>query len=220
MAPAEVLRYTSYSTSARTLTFSGLSTTKTYSLELYASRANTGNSTTFTINGTAVTILTDNNKTNKAIFNGLTPTAGGQLVVSIANVNAYNYLNGLILTESNSSAAPLTGADISSGTTELLATTKSVESTKGSFELEASALQVKVSPNPSNSYFTITITSKSQLPVDIRLIDAGGRVVELRQNVASTSTLTMGRNLRPGIYYLEGVQGKDRQGRSLLKTPE
>ncbi|HEY0066528.1 MAG TPA: T9SS type A sorting domain-containing protein, partial [Flavisolibacter sp.] len=106
MCPPEVLRYASYSTSARTLTFSGLSTAKTYSLELYASRANTGNSTTFTINGNAVTILTDNNKTNKAVFNALTPTASGQLVISIANVNTYNYLNGLILTESGDTPPP------------------------------------------------------------------------------------------------------------------
>jgi hypothetical protein len=99
MAPAEVLRYTSNANVARTLTISGLSPAKLYDLELFASRANTGNSTRFTIDGTTFTVLTDNNLTKSVVFTNLAPTPSGQLTVSIQNVNTYNYLNGFILTE-------------------------------------------------------------------------------------------------------------------------
>lgn len=91
---------------------------------------------------------------------------------------------------------------------------------KENFQLLAGELQFKALPNPSASYFTVKVSSSSAVPVDIRLIDATGRVVEQVQNIATTSTLTMGRNLRPGTYYLEGVQGKERQSVKLLKTPE
>ena len=99
MAPAEVLRYTSNASVARTLTINGLSTGASYNLELYGSRNNTGNSTVFTVNGTAITIVTDKNLTQKAAFNNLKPTISGQLTVNIQNLNGYNYLNGFILTE-------------------------------------------------------------------------------------------------------------------------
>ncbi len=99
MAPAEVLRYCSYASAQRTLTINGLSPAKSYSLELYASRANTGNSTVFTLNGTAITIVTDGNKTNIASFVNVTPAADGKLVLTIQNTATYNYLNGFVITE-------------------------------------------------------------------------------------------------------------------------
>jgi hypothetical protein len=99
MAPPEVLRYASSSSSARTLTFSGLSTANTYSLELYASRNNTGYSTVFTVGTTSVTVVTDKNLTNKASFVRLVPSASGQVVVSIKGSTTFNYLNGFVLTE-------------------------------------------------------------------------------------------------------------------------
>jgi hypothetical protein len=81
MAPPEVLRYTSSSGITRTLTFSGLSSAKIYSLELFASRSNTGNSTTFIAGGTSVTVVTDHNKADKASFVNLAPDGDGKLVI-------------------------------------------------------------------------------------------------------------------------------------------
>ena len=78
IAPAQVLRYVSNATVQRTLGLSGLSSSKTYSLELYASRGNyNGNYTVFTINGLVQNISTYNNLTQKAIFNNLSPNASG-----------------------------------------------------------------------------------------------------------------------------------------------
>ena len=99
MAPGEVLRYTSNASVARTLTINGLSANRTYSLEVYASRNNSGNATTFTVSGTSITIVTDKNLFSKASFNNLTPGGDGKLVLTIQNNNAYNYLNGFVLIE-------------------------------------------------------------------------------------------------------------------------
>lgn len=103
MAPPSVLRYTSAGSATRTLTLSGLSTTKKYSLELYTSRAHADVNTRFTINSNAVAIQSSFNKTDKASFINLVPTASGQIVVSISSVNSSNYLNGFILTEQSGS---------------------------------------------------------------------------------------------------------------------
>lgn len=104
-APADVLRYTSYSMSKRTLTLTGLSRTKKYNIHLYGSRSNRpGNSTRYTINGESHTIATNNNHTEKAFFGNLTPDANGRIVITIENLKKYNYLNGFMLVEIDKSA--------------------------------------------------------------------------------------------------------------------
>ncbi|HEY0356782.1 MAG TPA: hypothetical protein VGC29_11285, partial [Flavisolibacter sp.] len=96
MAPKEVGRYASYSNSNRTLTISGLDNSRTYTLELYASRNGISNNTTrFTVGTTTKDVKTDNNLDEKAIFT-VTPV-NGKITVSIAKLNSYNYINGFIL---------------------------------------------------------------------------------------------------------------------------
>jgi hypothetical protein len=98
MCPPQVLRYVSISTSTRTLTISGLNNSRKYDLEFYASRANTGNSTTFTIGGVAKTVVTDSNISNKISFADQSPVSG-QIIVSITRTGTYNYVNGFQVTE-------------------------------------------------------------------------------------------------------------------------
>jgi hypothetical protein len=108
MAPAEVLRYSCYSTAFRTLTLSGLSYIKTYHLELYASRAKVGYSTVFKIGSATQIIKTDSNKTVKAVFQNLIPSSGSQLVINISGLNTYNYINGFVLTEITENSSVIT----------------------------------------------------------------------------------------------------------------
>jgi hypothetical protein len=113
MAPAEVLRYASYSTTSRTLTLTGLAPANTYSIELYASRnGGSGYVTIFTINGSSQRISTYKNLTSKAVFTNLKPNTAGQLVISISNSGSYNYFNGLSLTEKTATTnqAPVANA--------------------------------------------------------------------------------------------------------------
>jgi predicted esterase len=104
MAPAEVLRYVSYSSVNRTLKLSGLSVNKKYTIDLYASRNTNGYPTTFSVNGQSVYINTYNNASNKATFSNLTPNSSGEIVVEIYKHNVWNYLNGFTVTEVGSSS--------------------------------------------------------------------------------------------------------------------
>jgi hypothetical protein len=188
MAPPEVLRYTTSSSTERTLTFSGLSASKKYNLELYASRSNTGNSTIFTIGTTSVTIVTDNNKTNKASFFNLVPSATGQLVVNMKNSASFNYLNGFILTEMDGTTTSITQARQT-----------------GTETIAVAALDVQAFPNPATGYFNLSIRSRSMKPVAIRILDALGRTIE-NQRIAPNTTVPVGRTYLPGIYYAEVIQ--------------
>ena len=186
----------------RTLTLSGLSYSKTYNLELYASRANTGNSTTFSVNGNAITVLTDNNKATKVSFVNLKPTVNGQLIVTITNINAYNYLNGFILTE-NSSGSTLTVSQ------------ESLQKDEG---LQVSELQLQASPNPSSNRFILITKSNKILQITLTVRDAVGRVVEVKQHLPATGNVPLGQGYRPGVYYAEVVQGSERKTIKLVKT--
>lgn len=105
MAPKEVGRYASYSNVNRTLTISGLDNSKTYNLELYASRKGISNNTTrFTAGGRTIDVKTDDNLDQKASFTSVAPV-NGQIVVSLTKLNTYNYLNGFMLSESGSSTS-------------------------------------------------------------------------------------------------------------------
>ena len=109
MCPPQVLRYTSYSTSGtRGLLLRGLKNSSKYDVELYASRATTGNTTIFVAAGVSRSVNTDNNKTQKAVFTDLVPT-NGQITIQINRSGTFTYLNGFTLiekTESQTPAAP------------------------------------------------------------------------------------------------------------------
>jgi hypothetical protein len=95
MAPREVGRHASVSSTNRTLTLSGLQN-RPYTLEIYASRSgSTTNTTRFSVGSTTVDISTSNNYSRKAIFS-FTPV-NGTVTVNIARLNSYNYINGFVL---------------------------------------------------------------------------------------------------------------------------
>ncbi|HEY0059714.1 MAG TPA: T9SS type A sorting domain-containing protein, partial [Flavisolibacter sp.] len=75
-------------------------------------------------------------------------------------------------------------------------------------------------PNPSSQPFNFRIESATPGFVDLSVIDASGRIMEVRQNVAANITLTLGHNLRPGTYYVEAVQGKERRRVKLIRTAQ
>jgi hypothetical protein len=72
-------------------------------------------------------------------------------------------------------------------------------------------------PNPSLNYFTINIKSANSGPVSIRVVDLLGRVLSTKSNVPSNSTFNFGQMYRPGIYFVEAIQGKNRLTLKLVK---
>jgi PKD repeat protein len=79
-------------------------------------------------------------------------------------------------------------------------------------------LKVTVMPNPSTKYFTLKLESKYNQPVNLRVMDGSGRVVDARSKLGSNSTLQIGQNYSSGTYYAELIQGNLRKVVQLIKV--
>jgi hypothetical protein len=82
----------------------------------------------------------------------------------------------------------------------------------------AEALRVTVSPNPSTAYFVLNIQSSSVEPIQLKVSDAVGRVIENKAGLSASSSLRTGHNFQPGIYYAELIQGNRRVLVKLVKA--
>jgi hypothetical protein len=79
-------------------------------------------------------------------------------------------------------------------------------------------LKVTVMPNPSTTYFTLKLESKYQTPVELRVMDGTGRVVDAKSKLGSNSTVQIGHNYSSGTYYAELIQGTQRKVVQLIKA--
>ena len=80
------------------------------------------------------------------------------------------------------------------------------------------SLQLTAAPNPAISYFTLRIQSNSTKPLQLRIVDEVGRVVEVRQNLAANTSVPVGHNYKPGVYYAQAVQEGKQVSLKLVKT--
>ena len=78
-------------------------------------------------------------------------------------------------------------------------------------------LKVTVMPNPSTTYFTLKLESKYATDVNMRVMDASGRVVDAKSKIGSNSTIQIGHNYSSGTYYAELLQGTKRKVVQLIK---
>jgi hypothetical protein len=78
-------------------------------------------------------------------------------------------------------------------------------------------LKVTVMPNPSTTYFTLRFESKYETPVNIRVMDASGRVVDTKSKIGANSTIQIGAEYAGGTYYAEMTQGTKRKVVQLIK---
>lgn len=190
MAPKEVGRYTSYSTSNRTLTLSGLDNDKTYDLEIFASRRGVSNNTTrFTLGSTTINVVTDNNLDQSATFNSISPS-GGQIVLNISRLNTFNYMNGFILTENETGFA-----------------SKSVNSSSVTEESSAVAPGLEIFPNPVENRFALKVTEAQTGQMRVRIIDMNGTVQNefliTKDNTGPSQTYFYAGALKPGEYIVQ-----------------
>jgi poly(3-hydroxybutyrate) depolymerase/lysophospholipase L1-like esterase len=187
MCPLEVGRTASYSTATRTLTISGLDNARKYNLEVYASRASTGNSTRFSIGTTNITILTDYNSSNKAVFSNLSPSAG-QIQLTVSRLNTWNYLNGFILTEN---------ADITTTVTNRQKQEQLPQLETGVF---------RVFPNPFYSQLQLCLNNTYNGYMTIQVFDLNGKLLKhltvTKTNEFFSKNLSL-QDLQKGTYILE-----------------
>jgi len=196
MVPNAVLRYTSYSNTARTLTIAGLAPSRKYDVELYASRYSDGNSTVFTVNGTKVTINTFENYSNKARFTGIVPDAQGEITISIDKINNYDYLNGFAITEQGNDYNTVSGL----GAIQMNKPTSA-----------RSDVPFAIYPNPFNDRFAAQVNNELTGQMKIQIIDMNGAVKKQFQAVKDvpqpTQVYLSAGELASGMYLIRVTMG-------------
>jgi uncharacterized delta-60 repeat protein len=80
-------------------------------------------------------------------------------------------------------------------------------------------LVVSVMPNPSQQDFNLIITSKSNQLLSLVILDASGRIIETKRNIAPNTTLSFGREYKAGYYQAQIQQGHKKATVKLIKLP-
>lgn len=88
---------------------------------------------------------------------------------------------------------------------------------QGREDMIAGKLVVTAMPNPSASAFTLQLQSASSVPVNIRVMDITGRLIENKNGVAPNAKYRLGDNYVPGAYYAEVIQGNEKVVVKLVK---
>ena len=89
--------------------------------------------------------------------------------------------------------------------------------TQATATTEAGTLQLFVAPNPATERFTLKWQSAMQLPVNLRVVDMSGRVVDAKSALPSTGTVQIGQAYPAGQYFAEIIQGGQRKLIQLIK---
>lgn len=141
--------------------------------------------------------------------------------------NSYVYMTGLFIAEEvegNGKNIVWNSFDCSAGPVSLINYTPAVTATQSNIAEEKSIataeedLKVTVMPNPSTTYFTLKLESKYASPVDMRVMDGRGRVIDAKSKLGSNSTVQVGFNYSSGTYYAELIQGTTRKVVQLVKV--
>jgi len=82
-------------------------------------------------------------------------------------------------------------------------------------------LKLLVYPNPSNNKFSLEIkTNDLKTPVQLRVFDQTGRLIDGRENVIPGSFIQLGEKYKTGIYYVRVIQGARHSTSKLVKVSE
>jgi hypothetical protein len=76
---------------------------------------------------------------------------------------------------------------------------------------------VLVSPNPTSTDFKIQVKSGSIESFAVRILDDAGRILSISKKVPKGTILSAGRDLKPGTYFAEIIQGENKKTIKLVK---
>ena len=85
-------------------------------------------------------------------------------------------------------------------------------------EAPGMSLQLSALPNPATAYFTLRIISNNTKRVQLRIVDEVGRVVEVHRGIAGNTSVLVGHNYKPGVYYAQAIQEGKQVSLKLVKT--
>ena len=79
-------------------------------------------------------------------------------------------------------------------------------------------LSIRVLRNPSTNYFDIQIRGKADNNIRLTVYDKLGRIIETKSSLSSNQTVRLGSFYHSGIYFVEIVQGIQKQTLKLVKA--
>jgi len=83
--------------------------------------------------------------------------------------------------------------------------------------LTENKLQITALPNPTRNFFSIVLKGGNEERISIKVVDMLGRVIEIKNNIGSNKTLTLGENYKPGTYLINVIQGTNHQTQTVIK---
>jgi hypothetical protein len=208
-----VARYASYysSTGGRTLTLTGLDSTKLYRLDFYATRGYVpSQNTIFAANGSSVTVATNNNTATIGTLDNLVPASGGRLVITITHSATYDYVNGFTITEKT----PV--APAAKDSTELTGLSAAITPDSTSILSQ----ELAVYPNPTKGIFELHVNNANTGRMKVDVLNSGGMLVKefiLAKTTTVFETQLSLVELRSGNYFIVTTIGSWRQTVKLVK---
>jgi hypothetical protein len=80
---------------------------------------------------------------------------------------------------------------------------------------------LKAYPNPTTTHFNVKLESSNiTQPMTLNVVDVSGKIIEVRKNLVAGQTFQLGANYRPGMYFVELIQGDTRRIVKLVKQPD
>ena len=106
-------------------------------------------------------------------------------------------------------------------TDEMLITNSKTEFMQEQASSMVNSFQIKVMPNPAGYQFNLTTESNDKAAnINIKVMNAQGQLIETRSNVSPGQTVRLGSNYRPGSYFIQAAQDKQRRTIKVIKLPE
>ncbi len=159
-------------------------------------------------NGTFATATITTNASGIATVILTTPTVAG--TATTVTATSSGNITGTSPTITTTAAGPTAKYIVTSSNYSPLVGAKGQQIIFNSFE-------VKVSPNPSNTDFKLTVQSNSSEPISIRLVNVSGRVMNTNNNIQNNESVSVGGSLTRGTYIAEVTQGRNKKMIKLIK---
>lgn len=77
---------------------------------------------------------------------------------------------------------------------------------------------VNVYPNPFTNTFHVDVISPSDAPIQMRIFDVAGKLLQDKKGIDYGSEIELGANLAKGVYLVEVLQQNEKKTIKLIKA--
>ncbi len=159
-----------------------------------------------------VASLTDNCSTGSNLTYNVFPTSFTSAGTYTVTVQAKDQYNNSTTKYETVTVLPYMGAGSAVLGNDALITTGAKTS------VLSNSFAAVISPNPSRDYFTFRVQSSDLITkVQVRISDAAGKVLEVKNNVQPGAFFRLGSQYKAGVYIAEIIQGNNKKSYRLVR---